>query len=161
VCDGSTPLPQHAFAQLLGIAFAGFRKLDYLLRDDVVGNVAAINKPKRYPCHLIGKTHEPHGIRVESVAIEVGSDRHVHLPVAGGSATELSATDAWAKAASGGASTTRETPFGSEQSMRVADRQEKAGQCGRIFVYSARRDLHSYGHDGVTSGTEELPDGRT
>ena len=56
---------QHGFAQPLGIAFAGFRKLDYLLRDDIVGNVAAINKPKRYQCHLIGKTHEPHCLGVE------------------------------------------------------------------------------------------------
>ena len=66
---GGAPSVQHGFAQPLGIAFAGFRKLDYLLRDDVVGNVAAINKPKRYPCHFISKTHEPHGLRVESLAI--------------------------------------------------------------------------------------------
>ena len=67
--DGGAPSVQHGFAQPLGIAFAGFRKIDYLLRDDIVGNVAAINKPKRYPCHFISKTHEPHGLRVESLAI--------------------------------------------------------------------------------------------
>jgi hypothetical protein len=67
--DPTTPLLQHGFAQPLGVAFAGFRKLDYLLRDDIVGNVASINKPKRCQCHLIGKTHEPHGLRIESVAI--------------------------------------------------------------------------------------------
>ncbi|MET0224787.1 MAG: hypothetical protein ABW346_10480, partial [Terrimicrobium sp.] len=66
---GTTPLLQHSFAQTFGIAFAGFRKLDYLLRDDIVGNVAAINKPKRFPCHLIGKTHEPHCFGVEPVTI--------------------------------------------------------------------------------------------
>ena len=47
MCDGTTPLLQHAFGQPLGIALPGFRKLDYLLRDDIVGNVAAINKPQR------------------------------------------------------------------------------------------------------------------
>jgi hypothetical protein len=67
--DGGAPLVQHSLAQPLGIAFAEFRKLDYLLRDDIVGNVAAINKPKRNQCHLIGKTHEPHCFGVESLAI--------------------------------------------------------------------------------------------
>ena len=66
MCNGTTPLLQHCFAQPLGIAFPGFRKLDYLLRDYIIRNVAAINKPKRYECHLIGKTHEPHCLRVES-----------------------------------------------------------------------------------------------
>ena len=35
----------------------------------LLDNVAAINKPKRYQCHLIGNTHEPHCLGVESVTI--------------------------------------------------------------------------------------------
>jgi hypothetical protein len=61
-------LLQHRFAQPLGVSLSGFRNLDYLLRNDIVGTVAAINKPKRYQCHLMGKTHEPHRFRVESLA---------------------------------------------------------------------------------------------
>jgi hypothetical protein len=69
VCCGLTPLLQHRFAQPFGIAFARFRKLDYLLRDDIVANVATMNKAKGYYCHLKGKTHEPHRLWVESIAI--------------------------------------------------------------------------------------------
>ena len=45
------PVAQHGFAQSFGIAFAVFRKLDDLLSDDIVGNVAAINAPKRLSSH--------------------------------------------------------------------------------------------------------------
>jgi hypothetical protein len=48
VCNGTTPLLQHRFVQPLGVSLSGFRNLDYLLRNDIVGRVAAINKPKRY-----------------------------------------------------------------------------------------------------------------
>jgi hypothetical protein len=47
VCNRTTPLLQHRFAQPLGVSLSGFRNLDYLLRNDIVGKVAAINKPKR------------------------------------------------------------------------------------------------------------------
>ena len=53
--DGTTPLLQHGFAQPLGVPLSGFCKLDEFLRDEIVGDVAAINKPKRYQCHLIAK----------------------------------------------------------------------------------------------------------
>ena len=104
---------QHGFAQPLGIALPGFRKLDYLLRDDIVGNVAAINKPKRYQCHFISKTHEPHGLRVESLPFRWDRIGMRISANTGGSATELSATDAWAKAAAVGISTTCENRLGS------------------------------------------------
>jgi hypothetical protein len=41
--DGGAPLVQHGFAQPLGVPLSGFCKLNWLLRDDIVGNVAAIN----------------------------------------------------------------------------------------------------------------------
>jgi hypothetical protein len=62
-------LLQHRFAQPFRVSLSGFRDLDYLLRDDVVGDIAAINKPKRNQCHLVGKTHDPHCFGVESLAI--------------------------------------------------------------------------------------------
>jgi hypothetical protein len=37
-------LLQHRFAQPLGVSLSGLRNLDYLLRDDIVGNVAAIKR---------------------------------------------------------------------------------------------------------------------
>ena len=45
--DGGAPMLHHGFAQPLGIAFTGSRKLDDLLRDHFIRNVTAINKPKR------------------------------------------------------------------------------------------------------------------
>jgi hypothetical protein len=35
----------------------------------IIGNVAAIKKPKRYQCDFICKTHDPDRLWVESVAI--------------------------------------------------------------------------------------------
>ena len=93
------PLLQHGFAELVGIALPGFRMVDDLARDYVVGNIAAISKPKRYECHFVREPHHPDRLGVEPLAIEVGSDRHMRSSATGGSATELSATDAWGKAA--------------------------------------------------------------
>jgi hypothetical protein len=54
-------------AQPLRIAFSGFRKLDYFVRHNIIGDVAAISKVKRYHCYLIGKT--PDCFRVKPRAI--------------------------------------------------------------------------------------------
>jgi hypothetical protein len=67
--DGTAPLLQHGFAQPLGVALSGFHKLDYLVSHYIIGNVAAIKKPKRYQCDFICKTHVPDRLWVESVAI--------------------------------------------------------------------------------------------
>jgi hypothetical protein len=74
------PLLQHGFAELVGIALPGFRMVDDLARDYVVGNIAAISKPKRYECHFVREPHHPDRLGVEPLAIEVGSDRHMRLP---------------------------------------------------------------------------------
>jgi hypothetical protein len=50
-------------------SLSGFRKLDYLVSHYIIGNVAAIKKPKRYQCDFICKTHDPDRLWVESVAI--------------------------------------------------------------------------------------------
>jgi hypothetical protein len=61
------------------LAVPDFRKLDYPARNYVIGNVATVNKAKRYVYHFEGKTHDTDCLRVRSLAIEVRSDRHVHL----------------------------------------------------------------------------------
>ena len=43
---------EHAVAQSLGIALAGFRKVDDLACDNFVCQIAAISKPKRYQRHV-------------------------------------------------------------------------------------------------------------
>ena len=72
---GGVPLLQYGFAELVGIALPGFRMVDDLSRDYVVGNIAAISKPKRYECHFVREPHDPDRLGVEPLAIEVGSDR--------------------------------------------------------------------------------------
>ena len=79
MCDGTTPLLQHGVAQSLRVTLTGFRKLDDLVSHNIIGKVATI-KAKRYECHFESKTHEPDRLRVEFLAIEVGSDWHAHLP---------------------------------------------------------------------------------
>ena len=67
--DPTTPLLQHGFAQPLGVALPGFRKLDDLVRNYIIGNVASIKKPKRYERQFVCKTHDPDCLRVKSLAI--------------------------------------------------------------------------------------------
>jgi len=83
VCDGATPLLHHRCAQPLGVPLPGIRLLDDLVRNHIIGDVVAIKKPKRYQCDFICKTHDPDRLRVESLAIEVKSNRHAHFPVKG------------------------------------------------------------------------------
>jgi hypothetical protein len=45
--------------------------VDDLSRDYVVGNIAAISKPKRYECHFVREPHDPERLGVEPLAIEV------------------------------------------------------------------------------------------
>jgi hypothetical protein len=67
VCCGSTPLLQNRFAQSIRVSLSCFRKLDYLVRDYIICNVIAINKPKGYERYF--KIHQPDHLRVESLAI--------------------------------------------------------------------------------------------
>jgi hypothetical protein len=85
---------QHNVAQALRIALTGLRNIYDLVGEHFIGKVAAIRESKRYPRHFVCEAHGPDRLGIELVAIEVGSDRHTHLPAAGGSATELSVTDA-------------------------------------------------------------------
>jgi hypothetical protein len=94
--DGA-PLLQHGFAELLGIALPSFRMLNDLVRDYVVGNITAISEPKDYQYHFVCKPHDPDRLRVEPLAIEVGSDRHMHLPLQAGALPNSQSTDAWGK----------------------------------------------------------------
>jgi len=94
--DGA-PLLQHGFAELLGIALPSFRMLNDLVRDYVVGNITAISEPKDYQYHFVCKPYDPDRLRVEPLAIEVGSDRHMHLPLQAGALPNSQSTDAWGK----------------------------------------------------------------
>ena len=60
---------QHGFAQPLGVALPGFRMLDDLARNYIIGNVPAIKKAERYQCQFICKTHDADGLRVKSLTI--------------------------------------------------------------------------------------------
>jgi hypothetical protein len=42
VCDGTTPLLDHRFAQPLGVPLPGIRLLDDLVRNHIIGYVVAI-----------------------------------------------------------------------------------------------------------------------
>ena len=87
VCDGTTPLLHHRCAQPLGVPLPGIRLLHDLVRNHIIGDVVAIKKPKRYQCDFICKTHDPDRLRVEILAIEVKSNRHVHFPFTGREST--------------------------------------------------------------------------
>ena len=87
------PALQYSVAETFGVVLPGFRKFDDLASYDFVGNVAAINKPKRYRCHFICEAHDPEGLWVKLLAIEVRSDRHMRPPVPGGRSTARSAPD--------------------------------------------------------------------
>ena len=60
---------QHAFAQPLRIALAGFGKIHDPLCEHFVGKVAAISKAKRYQGHFISEAHDPDRLWVEPLAI--------------------------------------------------------------------------------------------
>jgi hypothetical protein len=52
VCDGTTPLLQHAFGQPLGVALPGFRELDDLSSDGVTGRIDTVSVSQRHKSHL-------------------------------------------------------------------------------------------------------------
>jgi hypothetical protein len=83
-------LSQHDVAQALRIALTGLRNVYDFVGEHFISKVAAIREPKRYPRHFVCEAHDPDRLGIELVAIEVGSNRHADLPVAGGSATDLS-----------------------------------------------------------------------
>ena len=63
--NGGAPPLQYSLAETFGIVLPGFRKLDDLACYDFIGNVAAINKPKRYRCHFICEAHDSDGLWVK------------------------------------------------------------------------------------------------
>jgi hypothetical protein len=69
VCDGTTPLLQHAFGQPLGIALPGFRKLDDLSSDGVTGRIDTVSVSQRHKSHLEGDTHDTSSLGVEPKAV--------------------------------------------------------------------------------------------
>jgi hypothetical protein len=90
---------QHAVAQSLRIALTGLRNIYDLVGEHFIGKVAALRESKRYPRHLVCEADDPDRLWVKIVAIEVGADRHVHLPAYRRECYRLSVTDAWADAA--------------------------------------------------------------
>jgi hypothetical protein len=56
---------QHALAQKIGIALAGFRKLDDPPGEHVIGAIAAIRKPQSYASHLECDAHDSPGLGIE------------------------------------------------------------------------------------------------
>ena len=69
MCDGTTPLLQHAFGQPLGIALPGFRELDDLSSDDVMGRIDTVSVSQRHKSHLEGDTHDTSSLGVEPKAV--------------------------------------------------------------------------------------------
>lgn len=63
--NGGAPPLQYSLAETVGIVLPGFRKLDDLAGYDFIGNVVAINKPKRYRCHFICEAHDSDGLWVK------------------------------------------------------------------------------------------------
>jgi hypothetical protein len=76
------PSLQHGFAELLRIALPGLRMLDDLVRDYIVGNIAAITEPKRYPVRARGLSpvtarHRPAGLfLLEPADARMNADQH-------------------------------------------------------------------------------------
>ena len=60
------PLLQHAFAQPLGIALPGFRKLDDLSSDGVTGRIDTVSVSQRHKSHLEGDTHDTSSLGVRT-----------------------------------------------------------------------------------------------
>jgi hypothetical protein len=74
----SAKFHQHAIAQPLGIALAGFRESHDSLCENVVCQIAAIGKPKGYQSHFKREAHDADSLRVEFLPVQVRSDRQVH-----------------------------------------------------------------------------------
>ena len=85
----SAKFHQHAIAQPLGIALAGFRESHDFLCENVVCLIAAISEPKRYQSHFEREAHDTDRLRVE-LPLQVRSDRHLHLPLQAGAQRTLS-----------------------------------------------------------------------
>jgi hypothetical protein len=64
-----TKFLHQAFAQSLGIALTGFRKIHDPVCEHFVGKVAAIGKSKCHQGHLECKAHDPDRLRIEFLAI--------------------------------------------------------------------------------------------
>ena len=73
--------PQGFFAESLRVALASFCKVDNLLGDRLTGwGGCPVGALERHKSQLVCKAHDPDSLRVELLAIEVNSDRHMHLP---------------------------------------------------------------------------------
>jgi hypothetical protein len=72
---------QGSITESLRVALTSFCKVDNLLRhrltDRVGGPVGAL---ERYKSHFECDAHDPDRLRVEPLAFEEKSDRHMHLP---------------------------------------------------------------------------------
>ena len=90
---------QRDVARALRIALTGLRNIYDLVGEHFIDKVAAIRESKRYQRHFVCEPHDPDRLGIELVAIEVGADRHVHLPAYRRECYRLSVTDAWADAA--------------------------------------------------------------
>jgi hypothetical protein len=90
---------QDAFAQNIGVTFAGLGKFDDALGDECIGHIATICKAKGRASHFECHANDTARLRIERHSIDEGGYRHdVLLPLTGGSTIGLSATGAWDRA---------------------------------------------------------------
>jgi len=65
------------FAETLRVTLTSLRQFDNLLGDRVTGRInGSIGTLERYKSHFKGDAHETRRLRIEFVALQVGSDRH-------------------------------------------------------------------------------------
>ena len=70
---------QGSITESLRVALASFCKLDNLLGDRLTGwGGGPVGALERYKSQLVREPHDPDGLGVEPLAMEVGPDRHMH-----------------------------------------------------------------------------------
>jgi hypothetical protein len=90
---------QYFFAQYIGIAFACLGKLNDLDGEGLSDSIITVASPQSNTGHFKGDAKDTPSLWVELFAIKKWGNGHGVLPkLSGGSATGLSATDAWLRA---------------------------------------------------------------
>jgi hypothetical protein len=73
----------YSFAQNIGIEFAGFRKFDNSLGDQLIRNIAAVCKSKSQTSHFERQTHNTSGLGIEVGIAQKLRDGHGNGPAIG------------------------------------------------------------------------------
>jgi hypothetical protein len=129
---------QRPLAKQVRVALASFRKLDDFAGDYLDDEILSIRKSQGGACHFECDPHDTFCLGIEFVAVQEYRDGHVRLPATGGSATELSVTDAWADAAVGDV---RASHIPGGVVCAVADRRGKLGH----FIFQIRTEASELG----------------